>query len=222
MVFDALVLLGFRRFNADRPRLVFFRLEVGVGDGFFAVQVKRAGKTFQRPAVERVRPLAVALVDGENAAQVAFVGLHQGVAVALEFVNVALQEVDVRRVQRLQVVLMHVGSDGGEFLFAVVVVDQKIGAQSQRLFVFVVDDERFRRVIGHFFRGLSGIALHAGSKEDGKEKNGESFHHKRFRSWRWLKNRVSLAWNPPSAAPRPSPCLCKRGGIVPRPDRALG
>ena len=37
LVFDAFFLLGFCRFDSRRPRLVFFRLEVGVGDGFFAV-----------------------------------------------------------------------------------------------------------------------------------------------------------------------------------------
>ena len=87
----------------------------------------------------------------------------------------------MRRVKRLQVVLMHVGSDGGEFLLAVVVVDQKIGAQSQRLFVFVADDERLRCIIGHFFRRLSGVALHTGGKKDGKEEDGQSFHHIQFR-----------------------------------------
>ena len=73
---------------------------------------------------------------------------------------------------------MHVGSDGGEFLFAVVVVDQKIGAQSQRLFVFVADNQRFGSVIGNFFSGLAGVAVYAGGKEDGKENDGQSFHHK--------------------------------------------
>ena len=61
-----------------------------------------------------------------------------------KFVNITLQEVDVRGIQRLQVIKMNVASNGREFLFAVVVVDQQVGSKTESLFVFVADNQRFR------------------------------------------------------------------------------
>ena len=95
LVFDAFFLLGLGDGNVRRPRLFFAGFGFRIGDGAVAAKVERAGQAFQRPAVERVRPLAVTLIDGKQCAQIPFVRLQQGVAVVLEFVNIALQEVDV-------------------------------------------------------------------------------------------------------------------------------
>ena len=87
----------------------------------------------------------------------------------------------MRRIQRLQIVQVDVAGDGREFLFAVVVVDQQIGTETEGSFMFVADDQRFRGVIGDSFSGsLACIAVHTGRKQDGKENDGQSFHHGSF------------------------------------------
>ena len=87
----------------------------------------------------------------------------------------------MRRIQRLQVVQVDVAGNGGEFLFAVVVVDQQIGAETEGSFMFIADNQRFRGLIRDGLSGsLACVAVHTGRKQDGKENDGQSFHHGSF------------------------------------------